>query len=141
LLIDDIHILEGKNSTQSAILSLLLQLAERHCQIVMTSSIPPENFPEFIDELAYELEESIYADIAPLDAETRKMIVIHKASEFGIRLSEESVEFISELGFSNVRVIEGVLSKLRAQIELMGSIADLKSVIKSCSMGNPDAYK
>ena len=141
LLIDDIHILERKNATQSNIMSLLLLLAERHCQIVMTSSIPPENLTVLHDTFVHEIEGSIYADIGPLDAETRKMIVIRKASEFGIRLSKESADFVSELGFKNVRAIEGVLSKLRAQTELMGSAADLKAVIESCCIGNPNAYK
>ena len=105
-------------------------LADKGCQIVVTSSNPPEDFTVIYDALI-DFQGAVYADIAPLDVETCKKIVLCRASQSEIRLSDELVNYISELKIENVRAVEGILSNLFAQIKLMGSDADLEVAIKA----------
>lgn len=120
LLIDDIHTLAGKSYTQADFISLFHLLVDRKCQIVLTTSVPLEELAVIDEAFRNEFEGAVLADIAPLEEETRRIIIAKKAEEDGLKLSDEALDYIASQPINDVRLIEGILSRLRAQLDFEG---------------------
>ena len=132
LLIDDIHTLVGKRATQMEFVSLLHGFVDRGSQVVMTCSVLPKEMPYFDDTIRKDFTWGLFADIQPLDSETAKSIILHKAERYGLRLAEEAGEYIATSEVREVRRIEGIINRLQAQRELMGSFINLDVVKLIC---------
>ncbi len=132
LLIDDAQSILGKSATQAEFASLLCSSVERGHQVVMTSSVDPETLPVLAAGIRTGCDGGLFADIQPLDSGTGRLIVRNKAAERGLRLSEESQEYIASHANGEVRRIEGILTRLKAEEALMGSAPDQTEVKNAC---------
>lgn len=127
-LVDDIQFIAGKQSTQDEFFHTFNNIYEAGHQIVITSDRPPLEMSLLDDRLRTRFEGGLMADIQPPDLETRMAITRNKASQLGLLLSDEAVEFIAENITANIRQIEGVIKRLTAYREILDDVITIDSV-------------
>ena len=114
LILDDVQFLAGRERTQEEFFHTFNALhAERH-QIILTSDKVPREIPGLEERLRNRFESGLIADIAPPDLETRVAIVQKKAVLENLRLAPEVAMYIAQSVSSNVRELEGCLTRLAA---------------------------
>ncbi len=114
LILDDVQLLAGRERTQEEFFHTFNTLYDHRRQIVLTSDKVPKDIPELEERLRNRFEWGLIADIQPPDVETRVAIIEKKAEMEGILLTDEVALFLgSEIG-SNVRELEGSLTRLGA---------------------------
>jgi chromosomal replication initiator protein len=118
LMVDDVHFLEEKESTQEEFFHTFNALYDAGKQIVLTSDRPPKELGEVEDRLVSRFEWGLVADIKPPDYETRVAILQNKASYDGLVLDAEVFDFIARSCTSSVRELEGAVIKLLAYSSL-----------------------
>ena len=114
LLIDDIHFLSKKEGTQEEFFHTFNALYEKKKQIVLTSDRPPKDIPDLEQRLVTRFEWGLLADLKSPDFETRVAILKKKAEFERIQLRDDVLEFIAEKIYSNVRALEGSLTRIFA---------------------------
>jgi chromosomal replication initiator protein len=114
LILDDVQFLAGRERTQEEFFHTFNALhAERH-QIVLTSDKVPREIPGLEERLRNRFESGLIADIAPPDLETRVAIVQKKAEQENLKMAPEVAMYIAQSVSSNVRELEGCLTRLAA---------------------------
>ena len=114
LIVDDVQFLAGRERTQEEFFHTFNSLYDSHRQIVLTSDKFPKEIPELEERLRNRFEWGLIADIQPPDIETRVAIVEKKAEIEGIELPHEVALFLATNIDSNVRELEGSLTRLGA---------------------------
>ncbi|MBQ3817135.1 MAG: chromosomal replication initiator protein DnaA [Clostridia bacterium] len=118
LLIDDIHFIAGKESTQEEFFNTFNTLYQNNKQIIVTLDRPLREIKTLDDRIRSRLESGLFADITPPDFETRVGIINKKAEQMGISIDENLTYYIAEHIKVNTRQLEGVIKKLRAFITI-----------------------
>lgn len=131
LLIDDIHFIAGKTSTQEEFFNTFNALHEAGKQIIMTSDRPPREIKTLEDRLKTRFEWGLIADIQPPDLELRTAIIKKKAALFNVSIPEDVLTFLAENLRSNIRQIEGAIKKLGAKSFLTGRHVTME-LARSC---------
>ena len=121
LIIDDIHFLAGKESTQEEFFHTFNALYDSNKQIVLTSDRPPKEIQTLEERLVSRFEWGLVADIAQPDLETRLAILKKKTEKDGLSIPNEVLYLIAENVRSNIRELEGSLIRLLAFSSLTGS--------------------
>jgi chromosomal replication initiator protein len=121
LLVDDIHVLAGKERTQEEFFHTFNDLYEHQKQIVISSDSTPKEIPGLVERLRSRFEWGLMVDMQPPDLETKMAILDKKAELEGIRLPEDVRIFMATKTKSNVRELEGGLVKLMAFSSLTGT--------------------
>ncbi len=130
-LIDDIHFIAGKESTQEEFFHTFNKLYEEHKQIVMTSDRKPSDMLTLEDRLKSRFEWGLIADIHPPDYETRMAILKNKAKQLGLELSDDVCNYIAINVTNNVRQIEGTVKKIMAYRDLNDMPMDLNNISRA----------
>lgn len=118
LLIDDIQILIGKESTQQEFFNTFNSLYLAGKQIVITSDKPPKEMETLEERIRSRFESGLMADIGNPDYETRMAILRKKVESEKINLSDDILDYIADNIKSNIRELEGALNKLIAYSNL-----------------------
>jgi len=114
LILDDVQFIAGKERTQEEFFHTFNSLYESHKQIVITSDKFPKEIPGIEDRLRNRFEWGLIADIQPPDMETRVAILQKKAEVENVQLPHEVAIFLASHIDSNVRELEGSLTRLAA---------------------------
>ncbi|MBM4260677.1 MAG: chromosomal replication initiator protein DnaA [Deltaproteobacteria bacterium] len=114
LILDDVQFIAGKERTQEEFFHTFNSLYDAHKQIVLTSDKFPKEIPGLEDRLRNRFEWGLIADIQPPDVETRIAILQKKAVELNVQLPQEIGIFLASNISSNVRELEGGLTRLSA---------------------------
>ena len=128
LLVDDIQFIAGKESTQEEFFHTFNSIYEAGHQIVITSDRPPLEMSLLDDRLRTRFEGGVMADVQPPDLETRMVIIRNKASQLGLILSDDAVQYIANNITANIRQLEGVIKKLTAYKEILNEVITTDSV-------------
>ncbi len=119
LLIDDIHFLQGKSSTQEELFHTFNDLYESNRQMVFTCDRPVSELKELTARLRSRFERGLNVDLQPPNFETRMAILRNKCTQQSYVMADDVLTFICNNINTNVRDLEASLTKLIAYSNLL----------------------
>jgi chromosomal replication initiator protein len=126
LMIDDIQFIAGKEATQEEFFHTFNHLHAANKQIVISSDRHPRAIPTLEDRVRSRFEGGMITDVQPPDLEMRIAILRTKAECQGARVSDEVIDFIAHKVQSNIRELEGALTRIIAYAHLMGQMISIE---------------
>ena len=131
LLVDDIHLLAGKEASLVEFFYTFNALLDESKQIILTSDRYPKELTELDPRLVSRFSWGLSVGVEPPDIETRIEILLKKAESSGIDLPRNCALFIAQQVVANVRELEGALNKVVAISRFKGTTIDLDVVRES----------
>jgi len=126
ILIDDIHFIAEKESTQEEFFHTFNTLYDAHKQIIVSSDRPPKEISGLEERLVSRFGWGLVTDIQPPDFETRVAILKKKMEKETVRVPDDVAYFIAQHIKSNIRELEGALIRVVAYCTLTGEPLTLK---------------
>ena len=119
LLVDDIHLIAGKDKSQEEFFHIFNFLFSTKKQIIFTCDQPPKNIKDLENRLKTRFSQGLNLQLSPPELEMRAAILLKKSqnSQISLALSEDIALFIASHVVSNVRDLEGALLKLKAFVD------------------------
>jgi chromosomal replication initiator protein len=114
LVIDDVHFIAGKESTQEEFFHTFNTLYDAHKQIIVSSDRIPKDISSLEERLVSRFEWGLVADIQPPDFETRVAILKKKIEHEPTYIPDEVIFFIAQSVKTNIRELEGALIRVLA---------------------------
>jgi chromosomal replication initiator protein len=141
LLIDDIHTIAGKERTQEEFFHTFNELYDHRKQLVISSDSPPSQLPGLVERLRSRFEWGLLVDVQPPDLETKMAILDKRAEAEGVALPQDVRIFIATKTKSNVRELEGALTRLIAVSSVTRQPISLAMAQQSLKHLNPGTEK
>jgi chromosomal replication initiator protein len=131
LMIDDVQFIAGKDSTQDEFFHTFNALIDQSKQIVISGDRSPDQMDGMEERIKSRLQWGLVVDIHPTDYELRLGILQHKAEAMrattpDVALDPRVLDFLAHRISSNVRILEGALTRLFAFAELVGRPIDVE---------------
>jgi len=125
LMVDDVQFIAGKDSTQEEFFHTFNALVDQHKQIIISADRAPGEIEKMEDRIKSRLQCGLVVDLHPTDYELRLGILQSKADRFvdqypDLRMVDGVLEFLAHRISTNVRVLEGALTRLYAFASLVG---------------------
>ena len=120
LLVDDVHVLGGKERTQEEFFHTFNALHQARKQVILTSDCSPAEISGLTERLRSRFNWGMIADISTPDLETRVAILERMASREGFELDQDIAFQIAQRIRTNVRELEGALTRTVAYANLRG---------------------
>lgn len=131
LLIDDIQFFIGKERSQEEFFHTFNALLEGQRQVIITADRFPKELGGVEERLVSRFGSGLIVSIDPPELETRVAILIKKAKQDGVELSEDVAFFVAKRVRSNVRELEGALRRILASAYFTGRQIDISLVSDS----------
>jgi chromosomal replication initiator protein len=125
LVIDDIHFLTRRDRTQEEFFHTFNTLFQANKQIILSSDSRPSEIPELEERLVSRFNSGLVAPVERPCYETRMAIVAKKGKLRGISLPEDVVAYIARRVESNIRELEGAITKIQGYAMLNGGKYDI----------------
>ena len=119
LMVDDIQFIAGRESTQQEFFNTFNELHNANKQIILTSDKPPKDIQRLEERLCSRFEWGLVADIQRPDVDTRVAILREKTVQENIKVDDEVLQLIAGKIDSNIRELEGCLTRLVAYSTLV----------------------
>ncbi|MBE5925527.1 MAG: chromosomal replication initiator protein DnaA [Lachnospiraceae bacterium] len=142
LLVDDIQFIIGKERCQEEFFHTFNTLHEAKKQIIITSDKPPKEMKTLEERLRSRFEWGLTVDISSPDYETKMAILRKKSETEGYNIDDEILQYIASNIQSNIRELEGALTKIVAYSKISPQPVDVelaKEVLKD--LISPDANR
>jgi chromosomal replication initiator protein len=130
LLVDDIQFFSGKESTQEQFFHTFNDLFQSGKQIVLTSDRHPKEIKGLEERLLSRFASGLVADLQPPELETRIAILRMRMENENVHLPEDVLFYIADNVTSNIRELEGSLTRLLAHASLENREIDTEFAIK-----------
>jgi chromosomal replication initiator protein len=128
LVVDDIQFLAGKRRSQEEFIHTFNALHDGRKQIVLASDRPPQEIPGLEETLRNRFSSGLLAHVQPPDPALRLALVRQKATGLGLLLEAEVAAYLAEGWCTNVRELEGALTRMEAFATITGRTIDLALV-------------
>jgi chromosomal replication initiator protein len=122
LLIDDVHFVAGKASTQEELFHTLIALVQDGRRVVMTADRPPHELSDLEPRLRSHLQAGLVCGIEPADRDLRmgilerKLAVLARQGGFEPAARADVLQFLADRFTDSVRELEGALNTLVARV-------------------------
>ncbi|QBF29797.1 chromosomal replication initiator protein DnaA [Thalassococcus sp. S3] len=131
LMVDDVQFIAGKDSTQEEFFHTFNALVDQHKQIIISADRAPNEIKDLEDRVQSRLQCGLIVDLHPTDYELRLGILQTKVEQYratypGLHLADGVLEFLAQRISTNVRVLEGALTRLFAFASLVGREIDME---------------
>ncbi len=125
LMVDDVQFIAGKDSTQEEFFHTFNALVDQNKQIIISADRAPGEIKDLEDRIKSRLQCGLVVDLHPTDYELRLGILQTKVDAYrqqypGLQLADGVLEFLAHRISTNVRVLEGALTRLFAFASLVG---------------------
>ncbi|WP_376875976.1 chromosomal replication initiator protein DnaA [Albirhodobacter sp. R86504] len=125
LMVDDVQFIAGKDSTQEEFFHTFNALVDQGKQIVISADRAPGEIKDLEDRIKSRLQCGLVVDLHATDYELRLGILQNKVDAYraqyaGLQIADGVLEFLAHRITSNVRVLEGALTRLFAFASLVG---------------------
>ncbi len=125
LMVDDVQFIAGKDSTQEEFFHTFNALVDQNKQIVISADRAPGEIKDLEERIKSRLQCGLVVDLHPTDYELRLGILQTKAEHYraqyhGLQIASGVLEFLAHRITTNVRVLEGALTRLFAFASLVG---------------------
>jgi chromosomal replication initiator protein len=137
LVIDDVQFLANRESSQEEIFHTFNVLHQSHRQIILSADKPPSQIPTLEDRLISRFNWGLVTQIDLPNRETRQAILQKKARLRGAEISDEILDYIAQRVESNVRSLEGALTKLMSETQIGGRPMTLETAREVLEAGEP----
>ena len=141
LLIDDVQFIAKKQSVQEEFFNTFNTLHNGNKQIIISSDRPPKEISSLEERLRSRFEWGLIADIQAPDVETRIAILRNRARLENLAVDDTIIQFIAEHVVSNIRELEGSLTRVVAYSQLRRRPLTLDLTIETLSDLLPDVKK
>ncbi len=118
LIVDDVQFFGEKEKTQEEFFHIFNDLHQNGKQIFLCADRPPAKIPGIEERLLSRFQWGLSADIQRPDLETRIAILQRKAARLDTEVEPKVLELIAQRIDSNVRQLEGTLTRLTALVQL-----------------------
>ncbi len=135
LMVDDIQFIAGKESTQEEFFHTFNALQQSGKQVIVSSDKPPRAIAALEERMRSRFAGGLVADVQSPDFEMRTAILRAKAEERRARVSDEVLEYISRKDHTNIRELEGALTKLLMVAQLYNRPITLQLAIETLNDG------
>ena len=137
LVIDDIHFLSKHEQTQEEFFHTFNALYQAGKQVVLSSDAAPSDIPDLEERLVSRFNSGLVARIDRPAYETRVEILRTKAGLHGLRLADDVAAYVAARIDSNIRELEGALSRLRGLAMAEGAPITLELAKQALADGRP----
>ena len=127
LMVDDVQFIIGKDSTQEEFFHTFNALADQNRQVVLSADKSPSDLEGLEERMRFRLGWGLVADIHPTTYELRLGILQSRAEQSGVPIPHKVLEFLAHRISSNVRELEGALTRITAHATLVGHPVTLES--------------
>ncbi|CUH42917.1 chromosomal replication initiator protein DnaA [Ruegeria atlantica] len=131
LMVDDVQFIAGKDSTQEEFFHTFNALVDQNKQIIISADRAPGEIKDLEDRVKSRLQCGLVVDLHPTDYELRLGILQNKVQQYGstypdLTIADGVLEFLAHRISTNVRVLEGALTRLFAFASLVGREIDME---------------
>ena len=131
LMVDDVQFIAGKDSTQEEFFHTFNALVDQNKQIIISADRAPGEIKDLEDRVQSRLQCGLVVDLHPTDYELRLGILQSKLDNYkktypGLEVTDGVLEFLAHRISTNVRVLEGALTRLFAFASLVGREIDME---------------
>lgn len=125
LMVDDVQFIAGKGSTQEEFFHTFNALVDQNKQIIISADRAPGEIKDLEERIKSRLQSGLVVDLHPTDYELRLGILQSKVRAYreqyaGLVIADGVLEFLAHRISTNVRVLEGALTRLYAFASLVG---------------------
>ena len=125
LMVDDVQFMAGKDSTQEEFFHTFNALVDGKKQIIISADRAPGEIKDLEERIKSRMQSGLVVDLHPTDYELRLGILQSKVEVYrgqypGLSIAPGVLEFLAHRISTNVRVLEGALTRLFAFASLVG---------------------